>query len=96
MDEIELNKLPEEAKREVFVDHLFKIVGEYKNPSVQPWTTLVPNKEVKTLWEKLKKDNEITGFEEIVEGSSCFEHCFEFWGTWKVKKEGITIDYLKS
>ena len=47
-------------------------------------------------WEALKEDNEKKGIEEIGEGSTCFEHYFEFWGTWKVKKKEIKSDFLKN
>ena len=43
-----------------------------------------PNEDVKILWEKT---NDEIGILEIGDGSTCFEHCFEFWGTWKVKPE---------
>ena len=78
------------------MNDLFKIEGEYKNPKFQSWTKVEPNVEVKTLWEKLTNDNKIKGIEEIGEGSTCFEHCFEFWGTWKIQKEGITEEFLKN
>ena len=94
-DEIELSNI-REVQSESKVNDLFKIEGEYKNPKFQPWTKVEPNVEVKTLWEKLTNDNKIKGIEEIGEGSTCFEHCFEFWGTWKIQKEGITEEFLKN
>ena len=51
---------------------------------------------MKVLWDDIKTVNSEIGIEEIGEGSSCFEHFFEFWGTWQVKKENITLDYLKN
>ena len=37
-----------------------------------------------------------TGIKEIGEGSMCFEHFYEFWGTWKVEKPGEdTLQFLK-
>jgi hypothetical protein len=95
VDEIELEEIQKEVRNETQVNELFKIEGEYKNPNFKPWAVVEPDKEVKTLWDKIKMDNKIKGIEEIGEGSTCFEHCFEFWGTWKVQKEGITIDFLK-
>ena len=96
VDEIQLDEIPKVAQKECFVNELFKIEGEYKDPKFKPWTTIEPEKHLKTLWDMLKEDNRIKGIEEIGEGSTCFEHCFEFWGTWKVKKEGITVDFLKN
>ena len=96
VDEIELSEIPKRAQNEAFVDELFKIEGEYKDPKFKPWTNVEPEKHVKILWDMLEADNKAKGIEEIGEGSTCFEHCFEFWGTWKVKKEGITVDFLKN
>ena len=90
-DEIELSDLKNQA-----LEHdLFKVKGEYKNPTFKPFATVEPQKEIKTLWENLKNDNEIKGIEEIGDGSTCFEHIFEFWGTWKIKKPGINKEYLE-
>ena len=75
---------------------LVKIEGEYKNPSFRAWSRVDPEGEVKVLWEKLKNMGKVEGIEEIGEGSTCFEHHFEFWGTWRVKKEGITEEFLKN
>jgi hypothetical protein len=44
----------------------------------------------------IEKDNKDKGIEEIGEGSTYFEHNFEFWGTWKIKKPGITIGFLQN
>ena len=85
-----------EVQQEAHVDDMFKILGEFKNPNFQPWNKVEPDKEVKILWEVLTRDNKAKGIEEIGEGSTCFEHCFEFWGTWKLKREGITLDFLKN
>ena len=85
-----------EVQQEARVDDMFKILGEFKNPNFQPWNKVEPDKEVKILWEVLTRDNKAIGIEEIGEGSTCFEHCFEFWGTWKLKREGITLDFLKN
>ena len=69
---------------------------EYKNPKFTPWSVVKPEEEVKTLWEKIKKENEAKGIREIGEGSTCFEHLYEFWGTWKVEKPGKnTLEFLK-
>ena len=38
------------------------------------------------MWDINKYESEKIGIEEIGEASATFEHCFEFWGTWKVKK----------
>ena len=75
---------------------MFKIEGEFKNPNFKPWTTVEPDKEFKTLWEEIKRDNDLKGIEEIGEGSATFEHCFEFWGTWKIKKPGLTRKSLEN
>ena len=80
-DEIELEQISSKGNDEAKVNDLFKIEGEYKNPKFKPWATVEPEKEFKTLWEEIKRDNEIKGIEEIGEGSATFEHCFEFWGT---------------
>ena len=76
-DEIELTEMSE--------SNLYRIVGEYKNPKFKPWTVIDPEAEVKQLWELLKKENDYNEMEEIGEGSTCFEHHFEFWGVWRVK-----------
>ena len=95
-DEINLSEIPKkEEKRPVPVNDLVKIDGEYKNPSFKPWTVVEPEKESKALWDIIEKDNVLKGIEEIGDGSTCFEHSFEFWGTWRVKQEGITEDFLK-
>ena len=96
VDEIVLENISEEVKKEANVNDLFKIEGEYKNPQFKSWTNVDPGKEVKILWESLERINKEMGIEEIGEGSTCFEHCFEFWGTWRVKKDGMTIDFLKN
>ena len=75
---------------------LFKIEGVFKNPNFKPWSSVDPNKEVKLLWEALEKDNKEKGIEEIGEGSTCFEHHFEFWGTWKIMKPGITVEFSQN
>ena len=95
-DEINLSVIPINDAKEACVNDLFKIEGVYKNPNFKPWSSVDPNKEVKHLWEALEKDNIKNGIEEIGEGSTCFEHNFEFWGTWKIKKPGITVEFLKS
>ena len=95
-DEIDLVEIPTKKKIEAPVESMFKIVGEYKDPKFRPWSTLDPEKEVKFLWEKIKSDNELKGIHEIGEGSTCFEHCYEFWGTWQIMKPGISIDFLKN
>ena len=77
-DEIELRDL----KNKALEHNLFKVKGEYKNPTFKPFATVEPQKEIKPLWENIKHDNEIKGIEEIGKGSTCFEHAFEFWGTW--------------
>ena len=93
-DEIDLKEISSQVQVEV--DEMFKIEGEYKNPKFKPWTVVEPEKEFKTLWELIKTDNKTMGIEEIGEGSATFEHCFEFWGTWRIKKPGITLNYLEN
>ena len=78
------------------MNDLYKIEGEYKNPKFKPWTAVDPEKDLKTLLELIKSGNEIKGIEEIGEGSTTFEHCFEFWGTWRIKKARFTIKYLEN
>ena len=95
-DEINLTEMSRNVQDEAKVNDLFKIEGEYKNPKFKPWTAVDPDKELKTLWELIKSDNEMKGIEEIGEGSTTFEHCFEFWGTWRVKKPGFTLKYLEN
>ena len=95
-DEIELEEIPSKGNNEVKVNDMFKIEGEFKNPSFKPWTAVEPDKEFKTLWEQIKRDNDLKGIEEIGEGSATFEHCFEFWGTWRIKKPGLTINFLEN
>ena len=80
-DEIDLKEIPSQFQVESQVNELFKIEGEYKNPKFRPWTVEEPEKELKTLWELIKSDNKTIGIEEIGEGSTTFEHCFELWGT---------------
>ena len=56
-----------------------------------PVSNLEPEKESKALCDMIEKDYVLKGIEEIGEGSACFEHSFEFWWTWRVKKEGIRL-----
>ena len=77
-DEIELSNI-QEVQQEANVGDMFKILGEFKNPNFKPWNKVEPDKEVKTLWEELTSDNKSKRIEEIGEGSTCFEHCSEFW-----------------
>ena len=95
-DEINLSVIPAPAASEACVNDLFKIEGVYRNPNFKPWSTVDPNKEVKLLWEMLERDNKEKGIEEIGEGSTCYEHNFEFWGTWKIVKPGIAVEFLKN
>ena len=95
-DEINLSVIPAPAAIEACVNDLFKIEGVYRNPNFKPWSTVDPNKEVKLLWEMLERDNKEKGIEEIGEGSTCYEHNFEFWGTWKIVKPGITVEFLQN
>ena len=94
-DEIELEKIPEDDRIDIKIGDLFKIKGEYKNNKFKPWSKIEPENEIKVLWSDINTVNNEKGIEEIGEGSTCFEHCFEFWGTWRVKKENITVDVLK-
>ena len=96
IDEIELEKIPEENKNKVKVGDLFKIEGNYKNPNVKPWTKIEPEKAVKALWEEIKIMNHEKGIEEIGEGSTCFEHHFDFWGTWIVKKDDVSVEKMEN
>ena len=96
VDEINLTKIPASVQEEVESD-LFKIIGEYRDPNFKPFSVVEPEKELKVLWEKIKTENEAKGIKEIGEGSTCFEHFYEFWGTWKVEKPRRNIlEFLKS
>ena len=90
-DEIMLTEMETEDKPET---NLFKVVGEFKNPKFKPFAIVEPEREVKALWELLKQDNETKEMEEIGEGSTCFEHHYEFWGTWRVKP-GTSQEFLE-
>ena len=48
------------------------------------------------MWDIIKNESNKKGIEEIGEASATFEHCFEFWGTWKVKKPGLKLNYMKN
>ena len=95
-DEIDLIKIPDISETRPIESDVFKIKGEYKNPKFKPWEVVDPKKESKTLWDMLEVDNKIKGIEEIGDGSTCFEHCLEFWGTWKVNKLGVDKNFLNN
>ena len=83
--------------QEITKDDLIKKVGEYKNPMFKPWSVVKPEEEVKTFWKLIEAANHGIGIKEIGEGSTCFEHCFEFWGMWKVQKNvELSIHALKN
>ena len=44
------------------------------------------------MWEMINNENKAKGIKEIGEGSTCFEHSYEFWGTWRVEKPGIILN----
>ena len=46
------------------------------------------------MWDTIKQESEAKGIEEIGEASASFKHCFEFWGTWRIKKAGIAKNYI--
>ena len=95
VDEITLTEFTNECQ-EVTKNDLIKIVGEYKNPMFKPWSVVKPEEEVKTLWKLIEAANHGIGIKEIGEGSTCFEHCFEFWGIWKVQNDvNMSKDALK-
>ena len=48
------------------------------------------------MWDLIKKESENKGIEEMGDASATFEHCFEFWGTWKIKKPGMKLKYLQN
>ena len=93
-DEIKPTEQNDDIEKESVESTLFKITGEYKNPKFKPWNNVEPKKDLETLWELLKHENEKIGIEEIGEGSTCFEHCLEFWGTWR-SSTGITPVFLR-
>ena len=89
-DEIELTEISDEATtNECKVGEFIKIEGEYKNPKLISWSQIDPAEEVRIIWEAIKKESDVKGIEEIGKASATFEHCFEFWGTWEIKKPGI-------
>ena len=69
---------------------------EYKNTKLKAWDVVDPKNESKTLWEMLDVDSKAKGIEEIGDGSTCFEHCLEFWGTWKVNRSGVNEKFLNN
>ena len=89
-DEIELTEINTEND----ANNLYKIVGEYKNPKFKPWSKVDPEAVNNALWEALKKENDVAGMVEIGDGSTVFEHHYEFWGTWRVKP-GTSQQFLK-
>ena len=95
-DEIELTEISVKGEEECVVDNMVKIEGVFKNPNIKPWTKLDPEKEVKLMWNLIKYESEKIGIEGIGEASATFEHCFEFWGTWKIKKPGLKLKYLQN
>ena len=90
-DEIDLETMDDTSSNEA--PTLFQIKGEYKNPKFRPFETVEPNKDIKVLWEAIDKENRKHEMVEIGDGSTCFEHFFEFWGKWKVKP-GTTKNFL--
>ena len=61
------------------------------------WSVVKPEDDVKTLWKLIENANKAIGIKEIGEGSTYFEHSYEFWGTWKLEKpEKINIEILKN
>ena len=94
-DEIELTEIHVKIEEECDVDEIIKIEGEFKNPKIKPWTKINPEEEVKLMWEIINKESENKGIEEIGEASATFEHHFEFWGRWKIKKPGINWKNLE-
>ena len=95
-DEIKLTEMSIDIEKECAEDDRIKIEGKFKNPKFRPWTKVNPEEEVKIMWEAIKNDSKLKGIEEIGEASATFEHCFEFWGTWRVMKPGLTLKYLEN
>ena len=96
VDEISLTEIPDSVQEETFKNDGFKIVGEYKNPKFKPFSVVEPERKIKVLWEMINNENKAKGIKEIGEGSTCFEHSYEFWGTWRVEKPGRnTLEFLK-
>ena len=97
VDEIGLTEIPEFVQEETFENDLFKIVGKYKNPKFKPFSVVEPEKEIKVLWEIINAENKSKGIKEIGEGSTFFEHLYEFLGTWRGDKpRRNTLEFLKS
>ena len=84
MDEITLTEIPDD-KKEITENEIINIVGEYKNPNYKAWSVVDPEEEVKNIWKSIEEANKTIGIKEIGEGSTCFEHSYEFWGSWKVE-----------
>ena len=93
----EITEMDVAHQEEVSENELVRTVGEYKDPKFRPWSVIEPEKECKALWERIETANKAIGIKEVGEGSTCFEHCYEFWGKWKVEKPGgTTLDVLKN
>ena len=96
IDEITLTEIPDD-KKEITENEIMNIVGEYKNPNYKAWSVVNPEEEVKNIWKSIEEANKMIGIKEIGEGSTCFEHCYEFWGSWKLKNGSqLTTDVLKN
>ena len=95
-DEIDITEISVDIEKECAVDELIKIEGEFKNPKFKPWTKINPVEEVNQMWDIIKNESNKKGIEEIGEASATLEHCFGFWGTWKVKKPGLILNHLKN
>ena len=81
VDEITLTEIPID-KTEVSENEIINIVGENKN---------------RNLWKSIDEANKKIGIKEIGEGSTCFEHYYEFWGSWKIENGSkLTIEVLRN
>ena len=96
VDETALTEIPDDMK-EITENAIINIVGEYKNPKFKAWSFVNPEEEAKNLWKSIEDTNKTLGIKEIGEGSTCFEHCYEFWGSWKIETGSkLTTEVLKS
>ena len=95
-DEITLTEIPDD-KKEITGNEIINIVGEYKDPNYKAWSVVNPEEEVKNIWKSIEEANKTIGIKEIGEGSTCFEHYYEFWGSWKIENGcKLTTEVLKN
>ena len=95
VDETALTEIPDDMK-EITENAIINIVGEYKNPKFKAWSFVNPEEEAKNLWKSIEDTNKALGIN-IKEIDKGFEHCYEFWGSWKIENGSkVTTDALKN